>query len=78
MESHLSARERDTLLELGNRGSGGDFDQIAMAKLFVLGLVEVRTIDRRLVLTKAGREVYSQCRGATRNPSPDAPPVKPA
>jgi hypothetical protein len=62
MESHLSPRERDTLLLLGDQGSGGDFDQIAMSKLFVLGLVEIQSKDRRLILTKAGCEAYAALR----------------
>ncbi len=58
METQLSLREREALLELGQRGSGGNFDQSAMSKLFAMGLVEVRNSDRRLVLTRKGREVY--------------------
>jgi hypothetical protein len=60
MLRNLSPRERDALLELGKRGSGGDFDQIALSKLFVLGLVEVSSKSRRLVLTSTGREVYDE------------------
>jgi len=71
METQLSARERNTLLELGDRGAGGNFDQMALSKLFVLGLVEVRSGDRRLILTTEGRQVYSQMvavrRGASRD-----------
>ena len=56
----LSPDERATLLKLGIKGPGGNFDQIAMSKLFALGLVEVRADDRRLILTEAGRETYRQ------------------
>jgi len=63
MLRNLSPRERDALLELGKRGSGGDFDQIALSKLFVLGLVEVSSKSRRLVLTSTGREVYDELAG---------------
>ncbi len=59
MQTQLSERERDALLLLGQRGAGGDFDQVAMARLFILGLIEVRTTDRRLVLTDEGREVFA-------------------
>jgi len=62
MESHLSPREKDALLQLGDEGSGGDFDQIAMSKLFVLGLVEIQSKDRKLILTKAGCEAYAAIR----------------
>jgi len=69
MEAHLSPRERETLLALGDQGSGGNFDQISMSKLFVLGLVEVQSIDRRLILTKAGCEAYAAIRaGMTGKP----------
>jgi hypothetical protein len=54
----LTALQRATLIELGSRGSGGDFDQYALAQLFVLGFVEVRQEDRRIVLTERGRAMY--------------------
>ncbi len=60
METQLSLREREALLELGQRGAGGNFDQFAMSKLFAMGLVEVRNTDRRLVLTDEGRVVFAQ------------------
>ena len=60
MPERLSPIERATLIELGTGGSGGSFDHIAMSKLFTLELVEVRSTDRRLVLTKAGREMFEQ------------------
>jgi hypothetical protein len=60
MENSLSASECDALLELGQRGPGGDFDEGAMARLYALGLVEVRLADRRLVLTEGGRQLFIQ------------------
>ena len=54
----LTAPQREALIELGSRGAGGDFDQLALAQLFVLGLVEVRTADRRLSLRPRGRALY--------------------
>jgi len=51
----ISDRTADANEAVG-KGSGGDFDQIAMSKLFVLGLVEVSE-ERRLRLTKAGRDL---------------------
>lgn len=60
MQGNLSERERAALIELGRRGSGGDFDHLALSKLFTMGLCEIRSSDRRLVLTKAGRELYSK------------------
>lgn len=55
----LTAAQREALVELGTRGSGGSFDALAMSQLFVLGLVEVRSEDRRLVLTERGRQVFA-------------------
>ena len=60
METQLSVSERQTLLELGRRGARANFDQDAMSKLFALGLVEVRSVDRQLVLTTEGRHVYAR------------------
>ena len=59
----LSPEERAALLKLGGKGPGDDFDQLAMSKLFTLELVEVRSTDRRLVLTDAGRELYRELAG---------------
>lgn len=55
MLSNLSPKERETLVAFGRKGSGGDFDQIALSKLFTLGLIEVDS-DRRVVLTPLGRK----------------------
>ena len=60
MLHNLSPHERDALLELGRRGSGGNFDMLAVSKLFTLGLCEIRSSDRRLVLTPTGRELYNE------------------
>ena len=60
MLRNLAPRERAALLELGRNGAGGHFDHTVMSKLFTLGLVEIRSRDRRLVLTNQGREVYDQ------------------
>src|SRR6185295_19132084 len=54
----LSSLQRETIIELGSRGSGGNFNQTALSELFGLALVEVRSADRRLALTNAGRQVY--------------------
>ena len=58
MPERLSIIEQDTLLLLGCNGSGADFDQIAMSKLFLLGLVEVSAADRSLILTGDGRRIF--------------------
>jgi hypothetical protein len=43
---------------LASHGSGSNFDQYALAQLFVLGLIEVRNEDRRIALTERGRATY--------------------
>jgi len=58
----LSKGERETLLEFGRRGSGGDFDQAMLSKLFAKELLEVRSTDRKLVLSDEGRELYAELR----------------
>ena len=55
----LSNAQRETLIELGSRGSGGSFDQQALSDLFVMELVEVRSTDRRVILTERGRELFA-------------------
>ena len=45
-------------------GSGGDFDHFAMSELFAMGLIEVQPHDRRLILSKAGRDVYLMLKSA--------------
>jgi len=54
-ESHRAA-----ILELGSRGSGGNFDSIVMSSLLTLGFVEIRSSDRRLMLTERGRAAYAE------------------
>jgi len=56
----LTQEQRKAILELGSRGSGGRFDFTVMSQLFTLGIVEIRSIDRRLVLTERGRQVYAE------------------
>ena len=56
MDQSLSARERKELLKLFRNGSAGDFDHAAMSRLFARGLVEIRSKDRRLVLTREGKD----------------------
>ena len=57
--SDLSFAECGALLTLASRGASASFDQEAMSQLFVLGLVEVQSEDRRLVLTPQGRIAYA-------------------
>jgi hypothetical protein len=56
----LSPGQRAAILELGSRGSGGQFDVGVMSELLTAGYIEIRSDDRRLVLTARGREAYSQ------------------
>jgi hypothetical protein len=59
----LSAVQREMILELGNRGSGGNFEHKIMSHLFTIGLVEIRPIDRRLMLSDFGKQVFQElCR----------------
>ncbi len=58
--SLLPATHRDALLELGARGAGGNFDPVVMSTLLTLGFVEVRSNDRRLVLTETGRAAFQE------------------
>jgi hypothetical protein len=60
MPHRLTAIERATLLEFNKKGAGGDFDQQALSRLsrlFALGMIELRTMDRRLVISSEGRRV---------------------
>jgi hypothetical protein len=56
----LSSPHRDAILELGSRGSGGQFDVAVMCELMSLGFVEIRSQDRRLMLTERGRGAYAE------------------
>jgi hypothetical protein len=58
--SRLSDLQRKTIVELGSRGSGGNFDMEALHELFRLGLVEIRSVDRRLALTEIGKIAYAK------------------
>jgi hypothetical protein len=55
----LSGPQRTAILELGSRGSGGQFDVAVMCELMTLGFVEIRSQDRRLMLTEKGRRTYA-------------------
>ena len=56
----LSPRQCEVILNLGTRGSGGGFDQLAMSRLFAIGMVEVAAQDRRVVLTLRGQSAYRE------------------
>jgi hypothetical protein len=56
----LSSEQRASILELGSRGSGGEFNTHVMSGLMTMGFVAVETKTRCLVLTKAGRAVYAE------------------
>lgn len=56
----LSVREFTTLIKFGRRGAGGDFDQGALSKLFSLGMIEIRSEDRRAALTERGACAYRE------------------
>jgi hypothetical protein len=62
MLRQLSELERETLIQFGNRGSGGDYNVAALNKLFTLDLIEIDE-DRRVVLTNAGSAIYKQLVG---------------
>jgi hypothetical protein len=51
------------LMELGSRGSGGEFDLMALPQLLVLRLIDVRGADRRSALTMRGRSTYESLAG---------------
>jgi len=46
------------IVELGNRGPGGEFDPVVMSSLLTQGFVDINSNDRRLVLTERGRLAY--------------------
>ena len=56
----LSPRQCEVILNLGTRGSGGGFDQLAMSGLFAIGMVEVAAQDRRVVLSVRGQSAYRE------------------
>jgi hypothetical protein len=51
---------RAAIVELGSSGAGGEFDARVMSELFTMGIVEIRSKDRRLVLTELGRRAYDK------------------
>lgn len=55
----LTEAQCEAIVELGSSGSGGLLDPLAMSQLFVLGLVDVRSNDRRVVLTERGRAAFT-------------------
>jgi hypothetical protein len=59
----LSAPHAEAILELGRRGSGGNFDPQVMGQLFTLGLIEVRNEDRRVGLTIPGWQAFRELTG---------------
>ncbi len=56
----LTESGRIAIVELGSRGSGGNFDPVVMSSLLTQGFVEIRASDRRLILTERGKAAYSQ------------------
>ena len=69
----LSERQREAILKLGDRGSDGHFDPHVLSELFSLGLIEVRSEDRRVVLTQQGERACEELTGRDRDEqSPDA------
>jgi len=59
MTAQLSARERDALLEFGQKESSVGVDRSAMLNFLRHGLVEIRSRGR-LALTDIGRDVYDE------------------
>jgi len=57
LADRLSNAQREDMLELASRGSGGSFDQQALSELFSMGLVEVRF--GRVAMTEAGRDALA-------------------
>src|SRR5689334_22320525 len=56
----LTDAQRQAIIELGARGAGGHFDPAVMSQLFTLGIVDIRSDDRRLVLTEIGKSIFTQ------------------
>jgi hypothetical protein len=57
MPDRLTQSECETLLQFSRSGPGGTLDQQALARLFTLGMIELRQTDRRLVMTEEGQRV---------------------
>jgi hypothetical protein len=54
MPRTLSPPDLKALVELSENGPGGNFDHVALSKLFTLGLIKING-NRRIVLTDEGR-----------------------
>jgi len=68
----LSPPHCAAILELGSRGAGGEFNALIMCELMTAGIVEIRSRDRRLMLTERGRRAYAEL---TKNPPIDDPEI---
>ena len=66
MLRQLSQREQETLARLGEKGPGGNFDTIALNKLFTLGLIAVDE-ERRVVPTDFGRSLIREINERSRD-----------
>jgi hypothetical protein len=62
VQVNLTPAQRKHIIEIGSPGSTGDFDPVVMSQLFTLGIIDIRTADRQLVLTEEGRKVYQSLR----------------
>ena len=56
----FTPRQRQAIIELGERESGGGFNQLALAELFAAGMVDIRPADHRIVLTNRGERAYRE------------------
>jgi hypothetical protein len=54
----LSSMQRASILELGSRGAGGEFDTHIMSELMTMGYIEVEPKTRTVILTPTGRAIY--------------------
>jgi hypothetical protein len=59
----FTPRQSQALIELGERKSGGGFNQLALSELFAAGLVDIHPADHRIVLTNRGQRAYWQLTG---------------
>jgi hypothetical protein len=66
MPHQLTQNECETLLQFSRSGPGGTLDQQALARLFTLGMIELRQTDRRLVMSEEGRRVCDLLKGGWR------------
>jgi len=64
-KSRFTPRQRQAIIELGQRESGGGFNQLALSELFAAGMVDVHPADHRIVLTNRGVRAYSELIGQT-------------